>query len=73
MKMTPAQVRRKLAIINKHQEKWDAAERELREICTHPNVTKKYDGSTCNWDPNDDCYWIEFKCPDCGKRWTEDQ
>lgn len=73
VKMTPAQVRRKLATINKNQEKWDAAERVLQAMCLHPNVSKKYDGSTGNWDPNDDCYWIEFKCPDCGKKWIEDR
>lgn len=71
--MTPAQVRRKLAIINKHQLKWDTAERELQSICTHPDATKKHCGSTGNWDRNDDSYWIEFKCPDCNKFWTVDQ
>ena len=71
--MTPAQVRRKLATINKHQEKWDQAERDLRDICPHPDASKKYRGSTGNWDRNDNCYWIEWKCPDCGKKWMTDQ
>jgi hypothetical protein len=71
--MTPAQIRRKLATINKHQEKWDQAERDLRDICPHPDASKKYCGSTGNWDRSDDCYWIEWKCPDCGKKWMTDQ
>lgn len=71
--MTPAQVRRKLATINKHQLKWDTAERELQFICTHINASKKYCGDTGNWDRNADSYWIEYKCSDCNKRWREDQ
>lgn len=71
--MTPAQIRRRLGTIQKHQTKWDAAERELQNLCKHPNADKKYNGSTGNWDRNDDSYWIEYKCPDCDKRWSEDQ
>lgn len=71
--MTPAQVRRKLATINKHQTKWDDAERELQSTCSHPAASKKHCGNSGNYDPSADSYWIEFKCPDCGKRWMEDQ
>ncbi len=71
--MTPAQVRRKLATINKHQLKWDTTEKELQQLCTHPNASKKHCGSTGNYDRSADCYWIEFRCPDCGKFWMEDQ
>ena len=71
--MTPAQVRRKLATIQRNQTKWDQAERSLQHICPHPNASKKHCGSTGNWDRNDDAYWIEYKCPDCGKFWTVDQ
>jgi len=71
--MTPAQVRRKLATINKHQMKWDTAERELKELCSHVNVSKLRAGSSGNYDRSADAYWIEFRCPDCGKFWMEDQ
>lgn len=71
--MTPAQVRRRLSTINKHQNKWDDAERELQALCSHPNVTKKYNSNTGNYDPTADSYWIEYRCPDCNKRWNEDQ
>lgn len=68
--MTPNQVRRKLAVINKNQEKWDQAERDLWANCPHPDASKKYCSSTGNWDRNDDAYWIEWKCPDCGRKWS---
>lgn len=70
---TPAQVRRKLATIHKHQEKWYKAEKELQTLCTHPNASKKYCADTGNWDRNSDTYWIEYRCPDCGKFWSVDQ
>lgn len=41
--------------------------------CGHPRLQGKYEANTGNWDRNDDSYWISFKCPDCGKFWTEDQ
>ena len=71
--MTPAQVRRKLETIEKHQLKWNNEEKNLQNLCRHPDVSKKYKGDTGNWDRSDDCYWIEFKCPDCKKFWMEDQ
>lgn len=46
---------------------------ELQESCMHANVEKEHRGSTGNWSKSDDGYWIEFNCPDCRKRWTEDQ
>lgn len=45
----------------------------LQDECTHPNIDKQYKGSTGNWSKSDDSFWIEFKCLDCGKRWTENQ
>jgi hypothetical protein len=71
--MTPAQIRRRKQTIEKHQWKWDTAENELQQICQHPNVEKKYRGDTGNYDRTADSYWIDFKCPDCGKKWWESQ
>lgn len=71
--MTPAQVRRKLKTILKHQDKWANAEIELQNHCNHVNVDKQYKGNSGNYDPTADSYWIEFKCSDCGKFWIEDQ
>lgn len=45
----------------------------LREQCTHPNVKKESNGSTGNYDRSQDHYWRDCTCPDCGKRWTEEQ
>lgn len=33
----------------------------------------KYCGDTGNWDPNDNHYWVDFRCEDCGKQWSEEQ
>ena len=71
--MTPAQVRRKFATIERNQIKWDQAEQDLQTVCTHPNATKKHCSDTGNWDRSLDSYWTEWRCPDCDKRWTTEQ
>lgn len=70
---TPTQIRRRMAVINRNQLKWDTAERDLQAACSHVNVSKKHCADTGNWDSYDDSYWIEYRCPDCGKFWSEDQ
>jgi hypothetical protein len=45
--------------------------RRLQDNCKHKNVVKTHRGNTGNWDPNDDCYWTEFDCPECEKHWRE--
>lgn len=71
--MTPAQVRRKWASIDRREEKLAHELAKLQDLCVHSNVTKKYDSNTGNYDPSADSYWIDFFCPDCRKRWREDQ
>lgn len=41
----------------------------LREICEHPNVSKRH-GNNSGYDY--DHYWTDFNCPDCKKSWTVD-
>lgn len=45
----------------------------IQHKCTHPDVIKEYKANTGNYDPSSDRYWINFHCPDCDKRWREDQ
>jgi hypothetical protein len=71
--MTPAQIRRKWASIDQREEKLAVELANLQAACTHPNVEKEYKSNTGNYDPSADHYWIEFRCPDCRKRWNEDQ
>ena len=71
--MTPAQVQRKRKSIRDKQVRLSEELYELQTTCTHPNVTKKYGGSSGNYDPSNDCYWIDWRCPDCDKAWTTDQ
>lgn len=42
-----------------------------QEFCTHSDVTKQSGGSTGNYDPSADCYWVDYHCNICDKRWTE--
>jgi hypothetical protein len=48
---------------------------EIQEQCSHPEavVTRVNRGSTGNYDPSADGYWVECECGLCGKRWCEDQ
>lgn len=45
--------------------------KQLQEECGHPNLEKKYGSDTGNYDRSQDCYWTDYNCPDCGKRWCE--
>lgn len=54
-------------------EKLVAEREQAREKCRHNNTVHRFFSDTGNYDPTQDCYWIEFRCYDCGKVWTEDQ
>ena len=71
--MTSAQIKRKrISILDKIANLQDQLT-DLQSKCNHQNVTKKLQGSTGNYDPTADYYWIDWHCPDCNKRWTTDQ
>jgi len=71
--MTPEEIRKKWESIDRREEKLAKELAKLQAACQHPNVTKKYEGNTGNYDPTADSYWITFNCPDCRKRWSEEQ
>lgn len=71
--ITPTQVKRKRITIHDKIAKLNEQLSELQTLCTHPDVTKKYGGNTGNYDPSADSYWIDWACPDCGKKWRTDQ
>ena len=71
--MTPAQVRRRYKTIMKHQRKWYDAYKALQEECQHPKLISKRDGTGSMWCKADEAYWVNHYCPDCDKRWIEDQ
>lgn len=62
----------KVVRIKEMQARLQAELLKLQLECEHPNATGKYGSSTGNWCPQDDSYWIEAECPDCGKRWWID-
>lgn len=67
----------KIAIKRKRiEEKIEKLRKEMKQLqlnCPHVNVKKEYKGSTGNYDPSVDCYWIEYDCPDCGAKWSTPQ
>ena len=69
--MTPEEIRKKRAALEKRREKYFIDKYKLEDACPHENATKKHKGNTGNYDPASDLYWTEFTCPDCGKFWTE--
>jgi hypothetical protein len=71
--MTPSQVKRKRITIQNKMNTLNEQMAELKTMCQHPNVDKKYRANTGNYDPSADSYWIDWNCQDCGKRWMTDQ
>lgn len=60
----------KLQISQLHQELL-----AIQEECSHPALARafKYGANTGNYDPHEDCYWIDHQCNLCGKHWRTDQ
>lgn len=59
--------------IKKQQARLNKRLKTLQESCSHSNTTKEYKGSSGNYDPTNDRYWINWHCLDCDKYWTTPQ
>lgn len=46
----------------------------IQNQCSHPEmaVLKVHGSNTGNYDPTADCYWTDFTCGLCHKKWTVD-
>ena len=44
----------------------------LQDSCEHLNAFGMYQANDGNYDPSCDSYWLECRCPECGKRWHID-
>lgn len=44
----------------------------LQTSCPHTFLQSKNRGDTGNYDSSHNRFWIEYRCPDCKKTWTED-
>lgn len=64
-------IKQKMSELKEQQTAIDVAIRNLQETCTHPNSTKHFRADTGNWCKSDDRYWVDYECPDCGKKWEE--
>lgn len=67
--MTPEQMNRRLAVLERRAAKIDREIRDIQEACPHPDAISVARSNTGNFDPSHDCYWTEFLCPHCGKQW----
>jgi hypothetical protein len=45
----------------------------LQKKCRHIHRNGVHKCDTGNWCKADDCYWMEWSCPDCGKKWRTEQ
>lgn len=54
-------------------EYWRGKITQYQSECSHGNHVKIAKSDTGNWCPQDDSYWYEITCQDCGKYWHEDQ
>ena len=68
-----SRIRRRRAILMRQEEKLAASIALLKDQCKHPTPHYTYFSNTGNYDPSSDAYWIDWTCPDCGKKWTTDQ
>ena len=48
--------------------------KELQNECPHPkkHVRIKHGSDLGNWHKQDDCYWTDYHCYVCDKRWSVD-
>jgi hypothetical protein len=61
--------------IKRAQDKISKGFAELKAVqdeCSHPDLEGVYGSNTGNWCSADDSYWIDLKCPTCGKTWSVD-
>ena len=65
---TPKQVQRDRARMEATIRRQYQALAALQNECTHPNMTATHGGDTGNYDRSANCYWIDYRCPDCDFR-----
>lgn len=64
--MTRKEVKSVRLRIMRERRKLSAEERKLQAACTHPAASRRYRSDTGNVCLEDDYYWLEIDCPDCG-------
>ena len=63
----------RISRLNVKIEKLNNLRVELQNQCPHDGLEGTMHGDSGNWVRGDDRYWVNLKCKDCGKYWTEDQ
>lgn len=46
--------------------------KNIQDQCSHPEscLDKTHGSNTGNYDPHDDCYWTDYHCHLCDRKWT---
>lgn len=59
--------------IKEQIKKLNAQLKDIQDSCNHPEscVEKKNGSNTGNYDPHADCYWTDYYCKLCEKKWTK--
>lgn len=65
---TSKQIQRARARIEATIKRQHEALEALRAECTHPNMIVTHGGDTGNYDRSANCYWTDYRCPDCDFR-----
>jgi hypothetical protein len=73
MTLFPEEIKVRRELLIKRQLKLTKEMNQLQEICPHVNATHINKANTGNYHPSCDSYWIDHRCPDCGKIWQTDQ
>lgn len=63
-------IRQTYEVLMDHLNKVNTHIEMLRNQCAHPDATCEYGADVGNYDPSENCYFVKYTCPDCGKRWT---
>ena len=62
--LNQTQIKNRALALKSRIDKLNECYKDLQQICIHPNKDSKGGSST---------YWIEHYCPDCDKRWHDNQ
>jgi hypothetical protein len=69
--MTPKQVKRRLATLMAKKEAIYAEVVKIQSKCSHEDLVGEHYSYPDNLWFSDDQRWVDFTCPTCKKRWTE--
>lgn len=64
---TKEDIRRTISLLEKRISSAEEKIEHIQNKCDHSNYIAKPGADTGNWCKDDDRYWVDVMCPDCGK------